>query len=122
MKKAAWIRIAITVEGDADPASDFSKTAVEAVRASAKLTVPDQYKNLKLTITKVYEDTDAPDSGGDTVAASRTSATLPQPSQAPAASSSTQRTSGAAPIRAQSSRDATPKARGARNKGKTKKG
>jgi hypothetical protein len=45
MQKAAWIRVAITVAGDAPPASDFSQLALDAVRAN------------------IYEDADPPPDG-----------------------------------------------------------
>ena len=64
MQKAAWIRIAVTVEAEDEPAHDFSKTAIEAVRSSVRLEPPDQYKNLKMTVTRIYEDATPPEDQG----------------------------------------------------------
>ncbi len=65
MKKAAFIRVAVTVEGDDDPAHDFSKTALAAVNASVRLNPPDQYKGLKFSITRIYEDSTPPEEDPD---------------------------------------------------------
>src|SRR5919204_3538682 len=101
MKKAAWIRVALTVEGEADPASDFSKTAIDAVRSSLKIAVPAQYQGLRISLTKIYEDATPPeDEGGDsdeqstpTVTSQSTSGSATTTSSARTPSRSAKRTS-----------------------------
>lgn len=60
MKKGAWIKVAVWVEGEDVAGHDFGKTALEAVKNSVKLVVPNQYQNLKLDVRSVWEDDEAP--------------------------------------------------------------
>lgn len=60
MKKGAWIRVAVWVEGEDEPAHDFASTAIEAVKNSVKLMIPSQFQKLKMEVRSVYEDPDPP--------------------------------------------------------------
>ena len=60
MKKGAWIRVAVWVEGEAEPTHDFGKTALEAVKNSFKLMIPAAFANLKIEVRSVWEDSDPP--------------------------------------------------------------
>lgn len=67
MKKGAWIRVAVWVEGEDDPSHDFGKTALEAVKNSVKLVIPSQFQNLKLDVRSVWEENEAPPATGTVV-------------------------------------------------------
>ncbi len=61
MKKGAWIRVAVWVEGEDEPARDFTSMAIEAVIKSVRLVVPPQFQKLRIEVRSVYEDPEPPE-------------------------------------------------------------